>query len=60
MIHYYIVDAQLATPMAPASAVNTVMRILRIFFQSGSFIFFYFNENENDNEDENEDENLKP
>ena len=53
MIHYYIVDAQLATPTAPASAVNTVMRILRNFFQSGSFIFFYFNENEDEDENEN-------
>ena len=34
VIHCYSVDAQLAMPKAPARAVNTVMRILRMLFQS--------------------------
>ena len=41
MIHCYSVDAQLATPKAPASAVNTAMRILRIFFQSRFIVLFF-------------------
>ena len=55
MIHYYIVDAQLATPTAPASAVNTVMRILRNFFQSVFIVLrnkvtHLFNVNVDDND----------
>ena len=32
-------DTQEATPMAPARAVSTAMRILRICFQSGFMLF---------------------
>lgn len=39
MIHDYNVDAQLATPKAPARAVNTVMRNFNNSFQS-SFMWF--------------------